>query len=272
MGRTNRRGGLGFHFLLIVLAALTGITAFIAVAAGAESPAGARDRGRAAASSGRTVQSGRYGYSLSLPAGWHRAPHRLVPRLLDPREILSLGAGPLPVGGGGDCRRDPITAIDRMRSGDALITIQEEAEGPGMRRVRLRERHDAPSLPEALSSMHLLRELHPPGEHVPASQQLRYTQVGFTEDGRSLDALLWVKGPPAPARVRQVKAILSSIDFRRGTFVRFPRREVGFGRECVGSSIQPGIRCIHPPAADRPSRRRLYSVFSSPTWIAVMAG
>lgn len=50
----------------------------------------------------RTYASDVDDFTVSYPDSWHRAPKRLVPNLLDPREILSLGTGALPVGGGGN--------------------------------------------------------------------------------------------------------------------------------------------------------------------------
>ena len=218
---SSRLRPLAFVAATMILAA--GI-ALIPVGLGAAPSSGAGGpAGGPPGSTSRTVESHRYGYSLALPAGWRRAPRRLVPNLLDPREILSVGTFAMPVGGGGECGRDPIAAIERMRAGDSIITIQEEAETPGMRR-QLREQR-VPTLLSALARMRLMPELHPPGEHVSASRELWYAQVDFTERGRWFGALVWVKGTPGAGRIREVKGILASIDFRRGRFVRpLPRR------------------------------------------------
>src|SRR4051794_40614421 len=40
-------------------------------------------------------ESGRWGYTVSYPADWIRAPRPLSPPLMDPREILSVASVPL---------------------------------------------------------------------------------------------------------------------------------------------------------------------------------
>ena len=84
-------------------------------------------------SSSRSYGSHRYGFQLELPAGWQPGAARLVPKLLDPLEILSVGTSVLPVGGGGDCDREPVAAIERMRPGDALLSVQEYTVTAAMR-------------------------------------------------------------------------------------------------------------------------------------------
>jgi hypothetical protein len=165
--------------------------------------------------------SKRYGYTGVLPVGWQRARHRLVPRLLNPREILSLGTFAMPVGGGGDCGREPIAAIDRMHPGDAVITIQETAETGAMKR-RLDGGHPLPSQRQAVPTLQLRRELHAPSEHVSTAQELWYSQLSFATNGRWLDALVYVKGTPTSTRLGQIRMVLRRIQFVRGTFVRFP--------------------------------------------------
>jgi hypothetical protein len=168
----------------------------------------------------RTYTSERYGYSLALPAGWQRAPRRLVPRLLDPREILSIGTFLMPVGGGGNCGREPVAALVRMEPGDVLVTFQEDAETRAMKR-RLRY-EPLPSLHKSLSEFTLRRELHAPSEHVSAAQVIWYGQLNFLARDRWFGALVYVKGRPRPDRTRQVHRILSGIHFDAGTFVRAP--------------------------------------------------
>jgi hypothetical protein len=168
----------------------------------------------------QSYTSERYGYSLVLPAGWQRAERRLVPRLLDPREILSIGTFFMPVGGGGNCGREPVAALERMEPGDVLVTFQEEAESRAMKR-RLRN-EPLPSLRRTLSDLRLRRELHAPSEHVSAAQLIWYGQLNFLARDRWFDALVYVKGRPRPDRMRQVHRILSGIRFDAGTFVRGP--------------------------------------------------
>jgi hypothetical protein len=84
-------------------------------------------------SSARAFASERYSFAGRLPLGWQRSDARLVP-LLMPREVLSVGTFPMPVGGGGNCGREPVAAIRRMRPGDALVSIQEYVVTAALRR------------------------------------------------------------------------------------------------------------------------------------------
>jgi hypothetical protein len=47
-----------------------------------------------------------------------------VRNLINPREIATLGTGPLPRGGGGNCGRYPAAAMVAMGPGDRLISVQ----------------------------------------------------------------------------------------------------------------------------------------------------
>ncbi len=191
----------------VIVAMLVGIPALAGSGSASERPP-------------RTYTSKRYGYSLVLPAGWQRAARRLVPRLLDPREILSIGTFFMPVGGGGNCGREPVAALERMEPGDVLVTFQEDAESRAMKR-RLKY-EPLPSLRRSLSELTLRRELHAPSEHVSAAQTIWYGQLDFLARDRWFGALVYVEGRPRPDRVSQVHRILSGIRFDAGTFVRAP--------------------------------------------------
>lgn len=167
--------------------------------------------------------SERYGFSTSVPAGWQRARARLVPELLSPREILSLGTFAMSVGGGGDCGREPIAAIEQMEPGDALISIQEYALNDAMR-ARMGTRSAPPSRLKSVKELTLRKQAHRRGEHIPASRALWSATLPFGDHGRWFDALVYVKGDPTPARLHTIHSILDGLRFRGGTFVRLPGR------------------------------------------------
>jgi len=161
--------------------------------------------------------SERYGFSTPVPAGWQRARARLVPKLLSPREILSLGTFAMPIGGGGDCDREPIAAIERMETGDALVSIQEYALNGAMRARTGTRSAPAPRL-ESVKELTLRKQAHRRGERIPAGQALWSTTLPFSDYGRWFDALIYVKGDPTPARLREIQSILDRLRFRGGTY------------------------------------------------------
>jgi hypothetical protein len=107
-----RRGGRDLAIVAVIVAALVAV--LTGAVGSASDPKAARDG----------FASQRFAFSGSLPSGWNRSARRLVP-LLMPREVLSVGTAPMPVGGGGNCGREPVAAIARMRPGDVLLSIQE---------------------------------------------------------------------------------------------------------------------------------------------------
>ena len=161
--------------------------------------------------------SERYGFSALVPAGWQRARARLVPKLLSPREILSLGTFAMPVGGGGNCGREPIAAIERMETGDALVSIQEYALN-GAIRARTGTRSAPPPRPESVKKLTLRKQAHRRGERIPAGRALWSATLPFSDHGRWFDALVYVKGDPTPARLHEIQSILDRLRFRDGTY------------------------------------------------------
>lgn len=63
---------------------------------------------------------------LHLEPGWQAAERSLTPDLLNPKELLSVGTLAMKPG---SCATVPSRTVEAMRPGDALITIQERAEG-----------------------------------------------------------------------------------------------------------------------------------------------
>ncbi len=71
-------------------------------------------------------QSVPYHYKVSYPSYWHRANRSLTPHLSDPHEILTVGTGPLPIGGP-HCTQVPVNALEAVGRQGALVSIQERA-------------------------------------------------------------------------------------------------------------------------------------------------
>lgn len=200
---------------LLVVATILAVLAALALTGAIGSAA---DRDRALEESRRGFASDRFGFSGELPDGWSRSAERLVP-LLSPKEVLSVGTGPMPVGGGGNCGRHPVAAIARMRPGDALVSIQEYAVTPRMR-ARMAEAYPplgAYSNAERLglrryASAQLGRVSE--GSRRPAG---RYWSAAlpFRDGGRVFDALVYFRGSPSAVGLGQVVALLGGLDFRR---------------------------------------------------------
>jgi hypothetical protein len=168
--------------------------------------------------------SGRYGFSVPVPAGWHRSHPRLVPKLLDPREILSLGNFGMRVGGGGNCGREPKAAIDAMKPGDALVTVQEVAVFPKLR-SHLRQNFSARPRRFGLDELQGGAWL---GDSRTAGP-MRYAKLVFSDRGRAFEALVYVDGPPGLALRREVEAILGGLRFQPGSWRRFHGDELDSG-------------------------------------------
>jgi hypothetical protein len=187
-----RRRDLLIAFLIVLVFALT---AALCGAVGLASTGASRPE---------RYSSSRFGFSLPVPDGWHRSRTRLV-ALLDPREIVSLGNFAMRVGGGGDCGREPSAAIDAMRPGDALLTIQEVAVSAGL---RPHLRHNFPPRPRRFDG-----ELEPRaylGSRRTAGS-MRYEKLAFSAHGRAFEALVYVEGPPTPALRADLAEILDGL-------------------------------------------------------------
>jgi hypothetical protein len=154
----------------------------------------------------------RYGLSVTIPPRWHRSRARLVPELLAPREVVSLGNFGMRVGGGGNCGREPAASIARMRPGDALVSLQEAPVHP---RLRLHLRRNYPPLPPHFRVSDLRR--------VPGAgpSGVRLATLAFSDDGRAFEALVYVDGAAAPALRADIDSIFDGLRFRPGSWDRF---------------------------------------------------
>jgi len=150
--------------------------------------------------------SERSAFSLRAPPGWRRSPERLVPRLLMPRELVSLGTFPMAVGQGGNCGREPVAAIRRMRPGDALITIQEyELTAP------MRE-HLTDTFPPLARGIQIHR-LYPSSPAAEAGRRVTQATVPFSENGRAFEALVYFARKPPQALRRTAVRIVEGMRF-----------------------------------------------------------
>jgi hypothetical protein len=164
-------------------------------------------------SSLRAFASERYAFEGRLPPGWLRSDARLVP-LLMPREVLSVGTFPMPVGGGGNCGREPVTAIRRMRPGDALVSIQEYVVTARMR-PHLTRSFPPKSLQLDLEGLRFGRVGAVAGVPDDHGVAVTWATIPFSEAGRAFDALVYLRGRPS-AEMRDAAArVLAELIFRR---------------------------------------------------------
>ncbi|MFT3863377.1 MAG: hypothetical protein QM729_03825 [Solirubrobacterales bacterium] len=148
-----------------------------------------------------------YGVSVHLPPGWHAARSPLVPGLTRSREVFA-AATFVPVPGTRDpCSAEPTASFTRMRPGDVLVTVEEEAPA---RATLLRHPDYFPPRPAHYDLGHTpwLHEQHM-GE-VPARVPLH-----FRAAGRFFAADVDVVGAPTPGQLHQVSAILTGLRFGR---------------------------------------------------------
>lgn len=143
------------------------------------------------------------GLAVGVPPGWHVAPRRLVPALINPRELVSLGTGPLPVGGGGNCGRYPEAALEHMHRGDRLISIQGSGGPPGARWFR----HE----PRWTSGFALGPLREPASRHRAGGPAIRASATYVRRAGHSYWVFVAFAGPAPPAARDQAERIVRSV-------------------------------------------------------------
>jgi len=159
----------------------------------------------------RPIASAHYGFEGLLPVGWQRSGERLVP-LLMPREVVSIGTFPMPAGGGGNCGREPVAAIRRMRRGDALISIQEYTVTARMRPLA------GGSFPPkssqlGLDQLRFGRVARITGAPRDPGVPVTWATIPFSESGRAFDALVYFRGRPSAALRRAASRALAELRF-----------------------------------------------------------
>ena len=162
------------------------VALFLGGCLGSDEPGGSGDQGEEGASP--TIAKA-HGVQLKLESGWQAAEQSLTPKLLNPKELLSVGTLPMKPGG---CATVPLRTLEAMRAGDALITIQERADA---------RREDYPPRPASF-------RVDPAVENFEcAPEDLKVQTFVFTEAGRQFYALAAVeRGAP----LDEVEAILDS--------------------------------------------------------------
>ncbi len=128
---------------------------------------------------------------MQLEPGWQMAEQSLTPKLLDPKELLTVGTLEMEPGG---CATVPMRALETMDAGDALITIQEREEG---------RPEDYPPRP------HRFRVSPEIGSFECAPKDLKVQPFLFREAGRHFYALVAVdRGAP----IDEIETILDSFE------------------------------------------------------------
>jgi hypothetical protein len=149
-----------------------------------------------------------------LRAAWRRSTERLVPGLAMPREVLSVGTFPMPVGGGGNCGREPVAAIRRMRPGDALISIQEYAVTARMR-THLTRSFPPKSRRLGLEGLRFGRLASEPGDPGDRGVPVTRGTIPFSEAGRAFDALVYFRGHPSEGLRSAAARVLAGLRFEQ---------------------------------------------------------
>lgn len=147
---------------------------------------------------GTTYVDGKDKVSVHVPAGWHVELGSLTPNLDDPREILSLGTAPMPVGGD-RCAHQPENALEAMGPSDAFVSVQER-------------RGDASYPPRPGSFEEAAKAGGFDFDTCVELERLKAYWIPFNDDGRSF-YLLAVVGDDAPGRGEQLWEVVESLDF-----------------------------------------------------------
>ena len=173
------------------------------------------------------------GIRVTIPPGWHAARASLTPHLVDPREVLSVGTGPLPAGG--RCAQFPSAALAALRPTDGLVTLQERRGS--VESFPPRPRHFALPAPDTSEA--------PACAGRPAAEVVTYW-FEFRDAGRGFHVLVAFGSRATAATRRAALAILDSLRIGPAPFhgrlraAHFPRA--------------PGWHTrISGPAADVPS-------------------
>ena len=140
------------------------------------------------------------GVQVSFPSGWRRARRSLTPNLWDPRELLSLGTGPLVVEPKG-CGNMPAGALSALRAQDVLVSLQERRD-PG---------RGYPPRPARFRLTRAIRSDAIGCLSDPARRDTWWTS--FRDGDRAFYALVALGRPASAARRREAELVLDSLRF-----------------------------------------------------------
>jgi hypothetical protein len=168
--RRARRRRLGY---LAIVAGVLGLAGGLYLAFGGGGGTGPSGGG---GSPQPLPSAGAHGIRVRLQPGWHVAARILTPRLVNPRELLSVGT--FQMRPGGRCAQSPSTAYSDMGPSDGLITFMERkghAENYQARPAEFR-----------------LRPTPGPGDCAPASVATQ--MAAFRDHGRIVYAFVALGG------------------------------------------------------------------------------
>ena len=136
--------------------------------------------------------------SVHVPSGWHVAPRSLTPKLIDPKEILSMGTAPLP-SGGDRCAQQPENALESMSEVDAFVSVQEAAA-------------DANHPPRPVSFQAAAQGSSDQFESCVALEDIETYWIPFSDEGRNF-YLLAAVGTSSGLRKDEMWKVIESLDF-----------------------------------------------------------
>lgn len=153
-----------------------------------------------------TYRDTAHGLQVQFPSDWRRARRSLTPNLADPRELLSVGTGPLPQSTRGACAHRPVGALEALGPRDAFVSVQERRTGGG----------DYPPRPRrfSLNRSERAERLSCVGEH--EAGRLDTWWIPFGDSGRRFYALVAIGADAPAARRADTRRVLDSLRFSVG--------------------------------------------------------
>jgi hypothetical protein len=153
-----------------------------------------------------TYRSRTDGLTVRFPSAWQAASSRLVPELVNPKEILSLGTFTLPVGGGGNCDRYPAAALVRMAPADRMISIQRAGVGPHASWIR--------GLDGWREDFQLEKPVRFRIRHRGSTGVVWTNVLNLRHDGHAYGVFVAYGSLPSEAEAHEVEGILGTLRFR----------------------------------------------------------